>query len=157
MNTPVSELMTRDVAVVTTDTEIHELERLFLEKKIHGTPVVDAEGRLVGVISQTDLLAWHFNNAIDGASFYQAPEMPDPEGVRNLRISDIRTATVGEVMTPLVHAIRETASAAEAAERMLRHRIHRLIVVDEQLHVCGIVSAMDLLRLLPGVVARRGG
>ncbi|GAB4224226.1 MAG: CBS domain-containing protein [Acidobacteriota bacterium] len=155
MRTPVSELMTRDVAVVTTDTEIHELERLFLEKKIHGTPVVDADGRLVGVISQTDLLAWHFNNGIDGSGFYEAPEMPDPEGVRDLRVSDIRTATVGEVMTPLVHAIRETATAGEAAERMLRHRIHRLIVVDENLRVRGIVSAMDLLRLLPGVTVER--
>jgi CBS domain-containing protein len=36
---------------------------------------------------------------------------------------------------------------------MVRHRIHRLIVVDDKLHVRGVISAMDLLQLLPGVKA----
>ncbi|NJN64911.1 MAG: CBS domain-containing protein [Acidobacteria bacterium] len=143
--------MTRDVVVVTTDMEIHELEKIFLEKKIHGAPVADASGKLVGVVSQTDLLMWHFENGVDGSAFYHAPEMPDAEGVRALHLTDIHTARVVEVMTPLVHAIRETSPASEAAERMIRHRIHRLVVVDEALHVRGVISAMDLLKLLPGV------
>lgn len=151
MDRPVSQLMTRDVVVVSTDMDIHELEKLFLERKIHGAPVVDASGKLVGVVSQTDLLMWHFENGVDGTAFYHAPEMPDPEAARRLRLSDIRTAAVSELMTPLVHAIRETSPASEAAERMIRHRIHRLVVVDEDLRVRGVISAMDLLRLLPGV------
>jgi CBS domain-containing protein len=151
METPVADLMTRDVVVVNQNDEIHELEKSFLAHKIHGAPVVDEDGRLVGVVSQTDLLTWHFENGIDGSGFYTAPEMPDPEGARHLRVSDIRTARVAEVMTPLVHAIRATSTAAEAATRMIRHRIHRLVVVDENLRVLGVISAMDLLRLLPGM------
>ena len=153
MQTPVSELMTRDVVVVRSDMDVHELEKIFLENKIHGAPVVDDTGKLVGVVSQTDLLAWHFETGSDGPGFFEAPEMPDPEGFRGLRMTDIRTATLGEVMTPLVHAIREDSTAAEAAQRMVRHRIHRLIVVDDKLHVRGVLSAMDLLQLLPGVRA----
>ncbi len=60
-------------------------------------------------------------------------------------------------MTPLVHAIRAENSASDAAARMLRHKIHRLVVVDADLRVLGIICAMDLLRLIPGVaeMARR--
>lgn len=151
MRTPVRDLMTSDVVVVDTEAEIHELEKLFLEKRIHGAPVVDAAGKLVGVVSQTDLLNWHFNNGVDGTGFYDAPEMPDDEAVRRLRVSDINSAKVSEVMTPLVHAIREDSPASDAADRMVRHRIHRLVVVDADLKVKGVLSAMDLLRLLPGI------
>jgi CBS domain-containing protein len=151
MRTPVRDLMTSDVVVVDTEAEIHELEKLFLEKRIHGAPVVDASGKLVGVVSQTDLLNWHFNNGVDGTGFYAAPEMPDDEAVRRLRVSDISSAKVSEVMTPLVHAIREDSPASDAADRMVRHRIHRLVVVDADLKVKGVLSAMDLLRLLPGI------
>jgi CBS domain-containing protein len=151
MDTPVRDLMTTDVFVARSESEIHELEKAFLEQRIHGAPVVDDEGKLVGVVSQTDLLSWHFSNGVDGSSFYQGPEIPRDDAVRDLRVSDIRTAKVSEVMTPLVHAIQEESTAGEAAERMVRHRIHRLVVVDPALRVKGILSAMDLLRLLPGI------
>ena len=57
----VEELMVRDVRIVRADTDVHELEKLLLREKIHGVPVTDADGKLVGVVSQTDLLAWHFS------------------------------------------------------------------------------------------------
>ena len=52
---PVSDIMTRDVAAVSPDTPIGELARLLYERKIGGAPVVE-EGRLVGVITESDLL-----------------------------------------------------------------------------------------------------
>jgi len=56
MNTKrVADLMTRDVAVINRKSDVHELEKLLLEKRVHGLPVVNDEGILVGVISQTDL------------------------------------------------------------------------------------------------------
>jgi CBS domain-containing protein len=131
--------------------DVHELEQLFLERRIHGAPVVDAESRLVGVVSQTDLLAWHYSSGHDGGGFYDDDDRRLDRDLRGLRLADIRTAPVSEVMTPLVHAVRPDNTVAEAAARMIRHRIHRMVVVDERLHVLGIVSAMDLLRLVPGV------
>jgi CBS domain-containing protein len=151
----VSDLMTRDVVVVRSDLDVHELEQLFLAKGIHGAPVVDGNARLVGVVSQTDLLAWHYQSGRDGGGFYGPPDLRG-EPLRGLHLADIHTAPVSEVMTPLVHAVRPDDTIAEAAARMIRHRIHRLVVVDEHLHVLGILSAMDLLRLLPGVAAPAG-
>jgi len=154
----VSDLMTRDVVVIRSNLDVHELEQVFLAKGIHGAPVVDANARLVGVVSQTDLLTWHYESGRDGGGFYDPPDLRG-EPLRGLHMADIRTAPVAEVMTPLVHAVRPDDTLAEAANRMIRHRIHRLVVVDEQLHVLGILSAMDLLRLIPGVStpAGRGG
>ncbi|MBW1845073.1 MAG: CBS domain-containing protein [Deltaproteobacteria bacterium] len=66
----VADLMTRDVAVINRKSDVHELEKLMLERRVHGLPVVNDDGILVGVISQTDLLAWHYNTGVDGAAFY---------------------------------------------------------------------------------------
>lgn len=149
----VEELMVRDVVVMRMDRDVHELERLLLNERIHGAPVVDASGRLVGVVSQTDLLAWHYTTGVDGASYYEAqtlqfrPEDPSAK----LHLSDIRSATVEEVMSPVVHCICPEQSIGLAAARMITRKIHRLVVVNAEGRVLGTISPMDLLCALPGV------
>jgi CBS-domain-containing membrane protein len=146
----VAELMQRDVRTVRTDADVHELEKLLLSERIHGVPVVDRDGRLVGVVSQTDLLNWHFHSAVDGVSFYQDPGQRPPRG---LRFTDIRTAIVEEVMSPIVHCVCPDQPVTLAAARMIDRKVHRLIVVDQDAQVLGIVSAADLLRAIPEVEA----
>ena len=146
----VGDLMNRSVEVVRLDADVHELEKLLLERRVHGVPVVDDAGVLVGVVSQTDLLAWHFNAGIDGASYYDGPEESEPKRP-GLRLSDIRQATVEEIMSPVVHCIRADRPIAVAASTMIERRIHRLIVVDDQLHVTGLLSVLDTLHALAGV------
>lgn len=146
----VAEVMTRGVVTVRADLDVHELEKLFLDRRIHGAPVVDENDRLVGVVSQTDLLAWHYQTGQDAAG--EPPHHNRFRGdKRGLTLASIRTAPVSELMTPLVHAVQAENTLAEAAARMIRHRIHRLVVVDNELRVLGIVAAMDLLRYVPGV------
>jgi len=144
----VEELMVRDVRIVRADSDVHELEKLLLREKIHGVPVVDADGKLVGVVSQTDLLAWHFSTGVDGATYYQAATQRPPKG---LRFTDIKTALVEEVMSPVVHCICPDQPVTLAAARMIERKVHRLIVVDEDAQVLGIVSATDLLRAVPEI------
>lgn len=150
-NDRVKDLMTRDVTVIRRDADVHELEKLLLEKRVHGLPVVDEDGALVGVISQTDLLNWHYNTGVDGASFYRSAE--DFRGVdaTGVRTVDIETATIEEVMSPVVHCIGADRPVAVAASTMIRQRIHRLIVVDTDMRVRGIISALDVLHSVPGV------
>jgi CBS-domain-containing membrane protein len=149
----VRDVMTRDVEVVRRDADVHELEKLLLAKQVHGVPVVDSDGVLVGVVSQTDLLFWHFNTGVDGAGFYNDSELlqADEPASSPLRLSDIKSAPVEEVMSPVVHCIKPDRPLAVAASTMIEKRIHRLVVVNEELHVIGLVSAIDLLRALPGV------
>ena len=154
MNTKrVADLMTRDVAVINRKSDVHELEKLLLEKRVHGLPVVNDDGILVGVISQTDLLAWHYNSGVDGVAFYDTSrlQVDDEDSMAGLRLTDIQTAPVEEVMSPLVHCIRADMPIAVAASAMVGQRIHRLVVVDETFRVQGVISALDILRAIPGV------
>lgn len=144
----VEDLMVREVRTVRSDADVHELMKLLLKERIHGVPVVDPDARIVGVVSQTDLLAWHFANGVDAVSFYEDSGQEPPEG---LRITDIRTADVEEVMSPVVHCICPDQPVTLAAARMIDRKIHRLIVVDEKAQVLGILSAADLLRAIPEV------
>jgi CBS-domain-containing membrane protein len=149
----VADLMTRDVAVINRKSDVHELEKLLLEKRVHGLPVVDDDGILVGVVSQTDLLAWHYNSGVDGGAYYDTSRLrvTDEDTMAGLRLTDIQTAAVEEVMSPLVHCIRADLPIAVAASTMVCQRIHRLVVVDETLRVKGLISTLDILRAIPGV------
>ena len=142
--------MVKDVAVIRADCDVHELEQLLLRERIHGVPVVDPDGRLVGVVSQTDLLAWHYTTGVDGATFYDAPRISESARPK-ARLTDIRTARIDELMSPVIHCICPDQSLALAAARMLTRRVHRLIVVDEDGLVLGVISALDLLQVVPGV------
>ena len=146
----VEDLMVREVRTVRSDADVHEVEKLLLKEKIHGVPVVDPDGRLVGVVSQTDLLNWHFMEGVDGATVYQGS---DPRPPRGLRFADIRTAHVEQVMSPVVHCICPDQPVTLAAARMIDRKVHRLIVVNENAQVLGILSAADLLRAIPEVEA----
>ena len=148
----VDDLMIRNVAVIRSDADVHELEQKLLRDSIHGMPVVDGDGTLVGVVSQTDLIAWHYFGGVDGGAYYGASDsMPSKEEYGDLRLSDIRSATVAEVMSPVVYCICPDQSIALAAARMTSRQIHRLIVVDVAGRVLGSISAVDLLRALPGI------
>ena len=151
----VADLMTRDVAVINCKSDVHELEKLLLERRVHGMPVVNDDGILVGVISQTDLLAWHYNSGVDGEAFYETSRLQvgEEDSTGGLQLTDIRTASVEEVMSPLVHCIRADLPIAVAASTMVGKRIHRLVVVDEALRVQGVIAALDILRAIPGVEA----
>lgn len=151
----VSDLMTSDVTVINGKADVRELERLFLREGVHGVPVVDDAGRIVGVVSQTDLLAWHSSTRIEGVPFYDRPdEMPfHPATGACAPREDGPKVLVREVMSPLIHCIGPGKSVAEAAARMVREHIHRLVVVDANYAVVGILSATDLLRAVPGIDA----
>ena len=149
----VKDLMTSDVTVVRQDADLLELQRMFIEHQIHGVPVVDASGRLVGVVSQTDVVNWHHEIGIDGSTFYMDPEirLAEQDDLGRLRIADIRTARVDEVMTGITHVVTPDDEAAYAAARMMELGVHRLVVVDSERSVLGVLSASDLLALVPGV------
>ena len=150
--TTVGDVMVRDVAVMRSDADVHELEQRLLRDGIHGMPVVDGDGTLVGVASQTDLIAWHYFSGVDGPAYYRHEDaVPSREEYGDLRLTDIRSATVAEVMSPVVYCICPDQPVTLAAARMIERRIHRLVVADLEGHVLGTVSAIDLLRALPGI------
>jgi CBS domain-containing protein len=153
-----SDIMNRNVISVRSDMDLRDLAKLFLEKGITGAPVVDSEGELVGVISQTDLLYYNLTRGdelVADSAFYQSVQVEGGYLPRGFQVEDVNTGRVEDVMTPVVHSVPETADVESVARMMTRKHIHRVIVRHGR-KVSGIISALDVLRVLeqPQAAAR---
>ena len=125
----VADLMTIDPVVVAVDATIEEAEGLLRDNRITGLPVVTADGKLVGVISQTDLL------------YLAVP------AVQALIRHHDRGIRVGEVMSAPPVTIDGGATLRQAAQTMVDERFHRLVAVDTSGRPIGVISAMDFVGL----------
>jgi CBS domain-containing protein len=135
----VAAVMTTDVVAVTTAEPFKNLASLFVDQRISTLPVVGRDGRLAGIVSESDLLA-------------KAERQADPGGRRprrGRRAARAKAAAdcASEVMTTHVVTVRPDATVAEAARVMDRHQVTCLPVVDEVGKLHGIVSPRDLLRV----------
>lgn len=134
---PVTAIMTRDVISVRPSLPIDRLIVLLIDRGIGGAPVVDVTGRLVGLVTRDDLVTDDYGWA-DLCEGHEAPTL------RAL----LQSRTVGELMKPGVVTVPDTASIAEAAAAIDRHRIHEVMVVDGVGALRGVVSQSDLVRWL---------
>ena len=148
------DVMNPDVLTVRDDMSVTDLAEFLTDNEISGAPVEDAEGRLVGVVSLTDVAA-----AFTGQRDQAVLDHPEPdfylrsweekfnaEDLAGLRVADSE-ATVGEIMTPSIFAVDEELPVSRVAERMIHSHIHRLLVTRDR-KVVGIVTTSDLLGLL---------
>jgi CBS domain-containing protein len=122
----VGDLMTGDPILAYVDQALSEAAGIMDFYRVSGLPVVDAEGRLVGVISQTDLLHARTTEAL----WYAWPGL-----------------TVRHLMTQPAVAVTADLTVAEAARIMEAQRIHRLVVTlaDGETPI-GVISISDLVR-----------
>jgi CBS domain-containing protein len=121
----VGEAMTPDPISILETTSLAEAAKILDARKITGLPVVDPEGTVVGVLSQTDLVRARANSHLVSSW----PGLP-----------------VGQIMTRPALTIAGTATLEEAARVMEERRVHRLVVTDEAATPIGIISTSDLLR-----------
>jgi CBS domain-containing protein len=143
------DIMNREVISVPRTMDLRELGKLFLERGITGAPVVDEVGKLVGVISQTDLVYYNLTRGDElvlDSHFYQNARVEGQRVPTGFQIEDFNTGVVADVMTPIVHSVPETATVDAVARMMLRKHIHRVIVRRGR-GVAGIISALDVLRV----------
>jgi CBS domain-containing protein len=142
--------MTNRVLTIEVDAPIVEAVRLMIENRISGLPVVDAAGRLVGMVTEGDFLR----------RTETGTEIRRPRWLQFLlspgRLADeyVRTHArkVGEVMTPDVAAVTEDTLVDEIVRLMERSRIKRVPVLRDG-RLVGIVSRADLVRALAGLLA----
>jgi CBS-domain-containing membrane protein len=140
----VFEVMSRHVITVTPDTSFKEIVERLLEHDISALPVVDTDGRLVGVVTEADLVAKEAygcrrHRAIGLVAAYFAGR--DPTWVR--RSSGL---TAADVMSVGVATASPDDDAKTAARIMLERHVKRLPVVGHAGQLQGIVSRRDLLR-----------
>lgn len=143
------DIMNPDVISVPTTMDLRDLAKLFLEKGITGAPVVDEEGGLAGVISQTDIVYYHLTRGDElvlDSHFYQSARVEGRHIPAGFQFEDFNTGCVADVMTPVVHSVTELAKVESVARLMTRNRIHRVIVRRGR-RVAGIISALDVLKV----------
>jgi predicted transcriptional regulator len=147
----VKDLMTTHIMTVADDMTTYDLARYLIEHEISGAPVVDSQGRLVGVVSMTDLgrnVAEPAETASSEASGFYRDEAADLtlEDVGQRYVED-RAVTVRDVMTSAVRHVPVTASVGEVARLMVEQHIHRVVVTQGKEPV-GIITSMDLLKIV---------
>ena len=118
--TPVSRIMSLNVQCVTEDVSLPALATCLLDGGYSGAPVIDEEGKPVGIVSKTDLLR-HGVTSKD-------------------RVKDI--------MTPMSFTLDENHSISKASALMAYEGVHRLPVVDAAGKVVGLLSSLDILHWL---------
>jgi len=140
LNASVAEIMTREVLCVRQDLRVDDLVLLLVEHGISGVPVVNENGKPVGIVSRADLL-WESYDEVEARS-----ERTHGPGLNGDDSSRFRPGiTVGEIMSSTAVTVSESTTIAEAAAVMARHGVHRAPVVDQNATVVGIVSAGDVL------------
>ncbi|MGE0424719.1 MAG: CBS domain-containing protein [Reyranellaceae bacterium] len=144
----VIDVMTPDVVTVPAAASVYEAARLMLSRRISALPVLNADGRLVGLISESDLMRRGEIRSEKRHSWW-----------KDLTTSDLRQAAeylrshgrrVADVMSRDVISAHGRMPLREVAELMERHAIKRLPVMDGH-RLVGIVSRSDLLRALLAV------
>ncbi len=149
MTKTVAEVMTPNPIAVNTQTPLKEAIQILAEKKISGLPVQDEGGKLVGVISETDLM-WQETGVepppyimiLDSVIYLQNPARYDKE------IHKALGQTVGEVMSDKPITVHSDRSLREAAQVMHEKKVRRLPVVNNQGDLVGILTQGDIIRTM---------
>ncbi len=147
------DLMKKDLVTILSNESIDTLAALLDEEEVHGVPVVDAEGRPVGVVGRTDIARAVAEQAeegpsrpptrvatVEGSLDLEEIEPPRPQG-------ETVEGRVADIMSDRIVRASESATAGELARLMLKEGVHRVLITDGR-RLVGLVSATDLLGCL---------
>ena len=139
MHAYVKDIMTTDVVAVRADASYRDMTVMLREHRVSGFPVLDDDGKVVGVVSETDLLA---KEALDAD-----PRLhPGPLTWRaHAKQAKARGLTAADLMTRPAVTIGPDEPASRAARLMYSRKLKRLPVVDRGGRLAGIVSRADVL------------
>lgn len=149
IETHARDIMTKSVVTVSPETPITEASRFLVENEFNGLPVVDANRRVVGIITEYDLLSK--GTAIHLPTFMKLfgdyPASQGDEFHLKGKFSDILKITVGEVMNADPLTLPEDATIVEVVEAFSRHhRVNPIPIVNAAGAISGIVSRFDVIK-----------
>ena len=144
------DIMTREVCTVQEETDLKDLAALFVEHNYKTLPVVDAAGKLTGIVSQTDLIEQdrplHIPTVIslfDWVLYLESPKIFSDE------VRKVSARKVGEICAREVITCTPDTPVEEVANLMVEHKIHLLPVLDNG-RLAGVVARLDLIRSMGG-------
>jgi CBS domain-containing protein len=122
----VADLMQTDVRTIAPDATVAEIVEALADSHVSGLPVVDSGGRVIGVVSATDVL-----------------QAEAEQGDTRSRVRLFEHTTARDLMTHNVYMIQPDADAREAAQQMLYGEVRRLFV-EEKGRLVGVISQTDI-------------
>lgn len=142
------DIMTPNPVTLSPETDIRSAVTLLIERKINGAPVVDANGKLVGILCQSDLVAQQKQvtmpslfSMLDGFIALSSREDFERE------LQKIAATKVSQAMTTAPKAVTPQTPIDEIATVMVNEKLYTLPVVDEG-KLVGVVGKEDILRTL---------
>ena len=151
--TALKDILSSDIVSINPSDTLREALAVMVENRVSALPVVDARQHCVGIISVTDLMGVTKDLSDELNALSDAGGLDHEALVEKLERADLLTEPVQGWMSPDPVSVGIESSIQHAAQLMLRNRVHRLIVLDDQRRLLGVVSTMDLL----AVYAEDGG
>jgi CBS domain-containing protein len=149
------DVMTPNPVSIREELTVHEAVVFLTERRISAAPVINQAGRPVGVISEADILR-HDREHADHLYW-----LPQKEVDRELTLAsgehlsgksfevEVPDVTrVKDVMNPVVYAVRRSTHIYEVVSQLVKRRIHRLFVVDEDNSLVGVITTLDIMSRL---------
>lgn len=138
----VAEIMTRDVVTLQPDMTVQNAWKIMVKKRVKATPVVDSAGKVVGILTDEDLL----ERAGIRQRLSVAIRMDTEEINQELRSLASSPLLVRDVMTTPVISVADHETLGIATSRMVKSGLKRLPVVDKNEKLVGVISRLDILR-----------
>lgn len=142
------DIMTKAVLTVSPETLVSDLARTLAGKNIGGVPVVDADGRLVGIVTQSDLVEraqeLELPPALNILDFHLYLQIPSH---LFRKVEKMLGATVADIMSPNPVTVSPDTTVPRLATLMARQKVHTLPVLEAG-KIVGIIGKMDLVRAL---------
>ncbi len=145
----IKEIMTGDVITVSTDESVEQCARLLQEHNISGLPVLDAAGKVVGIVTEGDLIrrasrvkAPGYLEILGGLIYLGSPKKFVEDLQRAMSLE------AGQLMTKDVVSVKPDDVVEKAATLMVEKKISRLPVIDEKEKLVGIVTRRDIMNSL---------
>ncbi|MHB0866281.1 MAG: CBS domain-containing protein [Thermoleophilia bacterium] len=145
-----ADIMQPEVITISEDATVQELAKLLARKKISGAPVVDDQHRVVGIVSEGDLVAIdadiHFPHYIEllGNIIYLESIKKYEERLEKAAAGEVR-----DIMTTDVLTVQKEAPLSQVATLMIDKQVNRVPVVDGDVLV-GIITRADIVRAATG-------
>lgn len=146
----VADVMTKEVISVTKETSIRELAELFAKHRISSAPVVDADGDLLGVVTESDLIEQDKNLHIPTViSLFDWVIYLESEKKFERELQKMTGQTVGDIFMTDVETVTPATPLSTVADLMSSRKLHALPVVEGK-KVVGMVARIDLIRTMIG-------
>ncbi|QDZ20059.1 CBS domain-containing protein [Chloropicon primus] len=151
----VRQVMSKDVVCLQEECTLRDALELFLLKRVSGAPVVNSKGKLVGVLSMTDIIWVESTEALSVLPFYPGDSTSSADDDRDMfgadSSFDFLSLKVSRRMSRKVFECKPDELLDKAAALMIANSINRIPVTNSAREVVGIVTRLDIMRCLAAI------